>query len=153
MSRRGRRWLLLLVALAVGAAGRPAASQQSPPNARLEMFVLQVARLWADGNATELAALAPAEGRIVLEIGAEPNGLVQRRHAAAALRELFAARETVSLRPTRITIAGGQPMRGFGELVWLSRSRGVTIAQPATLYIGTVWEGGQWRVGELRLLR
>ena len=49
--------------------------------------------------------------------------------------------------------AGGQPVRGFGELSWTSRPRGVTDSETSTVYIGTVWENDAWRIRELRVLR
>jgi hypothetical protein len=147
--------LFLLLLLPLGGLPTPAslvAQETAAPTAPLETFVLQVARLWAAGDATALIDLAPADGRILIDIGAEGAGSVQGRHATAALRSLFAGRESVSIRPTRVTIAGGRPMRGFGELSWVSRSRGITVPQAVTLYVGTVWEEGGWRIREIRIL-
>jgi hypothetical protein len=137
--------LLLLVLL-------PASAQESQRVQPLEEFVRQVARLWAAGDAAALLEYLPADGRIFLDIG-DGSGSVQGRHAAAALRALFAERETTSARPTRVTIAGGRPLRGFGEIAWSSRSRGMSQPQNSVLYVGTVWEGDGWRIRELRLLR
>jgi hypothetical protein len=135
--------LLLFAAAPLGAQA---------PSEPLERFVVQVARLWAAGDAAALVDLAPSNSRIVLDLG-ENLGAVQPRHAAAALRALFGERETSTIRPTRVTHAGGQPARGFGEMAWTSRSRGMSDAQTVTLYVGTVWEDRGWRIRELRILR
>jgi hypothetical protein len=127
-------------------------SAQTPRPEPLERFVLQVARHWAMGDAAALVDLMPANSRLVLDLG-DNLGAVQPRHAAAALRALFTERETAGIRPTRVTLAGGQPLRGFGELAWTSRSRGMSDTQTVTLYVGTVWEGGVWKIRELRILR
>jgi hypothetical protein len=143
------RWLLLPLLICVAA---PLAAQDSAPTEPLERFVVQVARLWASGDAGALVDLAPTDARIVLDLG-DNLGSVQPRHAAAALRALFADRETSNIRPTRVTIAGGRPQRGFGELAWTSRSRGMSDPQTVTLYVGTVWEANGWKIRELRILR
>lgn len=148
MNRNPRTWLLLLPLLLFGTFV-PLPAQEPEP---LEQFVLAVARAWASGDAGALVDRAPADGRIVLDLG-ENMGAVQARHAAAALRALFAERTTTAIRPSRVTVAGGRPLRGFGELQWTSRSRGMSDPQTVTLYVGTVWEGDGWRIRELRILR
>lgn len=146
---------LLMLCLLLASLGLPAAlpAQEDPsPPAPLEEFVGRVVLLWASGDAGGIANLAPADGRMVLDVGGANGGAVQARHVAAALRALFTDRENVSVRPTRVTVAGGTPMRGFGEIVWVSRSRGVTVPRSATVYIGMIWEAGAWRVHELRIM-
>ncbi len=128
-----------------------AAQAQSDVSEPLEVFIQQVARLWAGSEAAGLASLAPSNGRILLELEGE-SGTVQARHAAAAFRALFDDRESVSIRPARVTIAGGSPPRGFGEITWTFRSRGVSDPQTETVYIGAVREGRGWRIAELRII-
>ncbi len=139
--------LLLILALLLVPAG---AHAQARP---LEAFVANVARLWSAGEASELVELAPEDGRILLALGNEEAGAVQERHVAAALRDLFRDRETVSVRPTQVQLSGGAPQRGFGELSWVSRQRGVTRPVTSTVYVGAVYEGNAWRIRELRVLR
>lgn len=141
----------LLLALLLAAPGTALRAQGSG-DPRLDGFVARVARLWEAEDADGLARLAPSGGRMVLEVAGEGAGPVSERHAAAALRSLFADRETVSIRTARSALAGGQPLQGFGELAWTSRSRGVTAARTSTVYVGVVWEGGEWRLRELRVL-
>ncbi len=139
--------LLLILALLLVPAG---AHAQARP---LEAFVANVARLWSAGEASELVELAPEDGRILLALGNEEAGAVQERHVAAALRDLFRDRETVSVRATQVQLSGGTPQRGFGELSWVSRQRGVTRPVTSTVYVGAVYEGNAWRIRELRVLR
>jgi hypothetical protein len=148
MNRMLRPFLALLL---IAAAASPLAAQGSPSEP-LERFITQVARLWASGDAGALVDLAPADSRIMLDVG-ENLGAVQPRHAAAALRALFAERQTSHIRTTGVTIAGGRPPRGFGELSWTTRSRGMSDTQTVTLYVGCVLEDGGWRIRELRILR
>lgn len=142
--------LLALLLLLAGAA--PLRAQGGGGEPRLEDFVARVARLWEAEDASALAALAPSGGRMVLEVGGEGAGPVQGRHVAAALRSLFADRESVSVRPARVTVAGGEPLQGFGEIAWISRSRGVSAPRSATVYVGVVRERDGWRIRELRVL-
>ncbi len=145
------RWIPVGFALLLALlAPRAAAAQQQP--APLQTFVGGVARLWADGNAEDIVELA-ANGRIVLDLAGEGPGEVQARNAAAALRRLFSDRQTVSTRTTQVAISGGTPLRGFGELTWVARPKGVTDTESSVVYIGAVWDGRAWRLRELRVLR
>ena len=135
--------LVLLAPRALAAQGRAAP---------LEGFVASVARLWTQGDAAGISALAPQDGRIVLDLGTGQAEAVEARHAAAALRDLFRDRTTLSVRAAQVTLAGGEPLRGFGELAWVSRPRGVTDTESTTVYVGAVLEPGGWRIRELRVL-
>ena len=140
------RALFILLALVLPSG---LAAQARP----LDAFVATVARHWSAGDASELVELAPADGRIVLALGDGEAGEVQERHVAAALRDLFRDQETVAVRPTQVKVSGGTPLRGFGELTWVSRPRGVTRPVTSTVYVGAVYEGNGWRIHELRVLR
>ncbi|HET7275352.1 MAG TPA: hypothetical protein VFI91_09310 [Longimicrobiaceae bacterium] len=143
--------LFLAVPLILVTPSPAQAQRETAVTVPLEVFVQRVARLWANAEAGGIATLAPADGRILLEIGGETSA-VQARHAAAAFRALFADRQSISVRPARVTIAGDSPPQGFGEISWTFRSRGVSNPQTQTLYIGAVWEGRGWRITELRLI-
>jgi hypothetical protein len=145
-----RRLLSTLLCAFVLLAPRALAAQDRA--APLEGFVGSVARLWTAGDAAGISALAPEDGRIVLDLGTGQALAVDAHHAAAALRDLFRGRVTLSVRAAQMTLAGGEPPRGFGELAWLSRPRGVTDAESTTVYVGAVWESGAWRIRELRVL-
>ncbi|HVG45971.1 MAG TPA: hypothetical protein VM890_14615 [Longimicrobium sp.] len=147
---RSRFLPTLLCALVLLAPRALAAQGRAVP---LEGFVASVARLWTQGDAAGISALAPEDGRIVLDLGTGQAEAVEARHAAAALRDLFRGRSTLSVRAAQVTLAGGEPMRGFGELAWVSRPRGVTDTESTTVYVGAVWEPAGWRIRELRILR
>ena len=142
--------ILLLVAFTLFLAPRAASAQQPAP---LETFVARVAALWAAGDASSLVDLAPEDGRLIVELEPGSGGTVDARHAAAALRELFGRREHVSIRATEVTVSGGAPPRGYGELSWTFRDRGVRDADRAVVYVGAEFERGAWRIRELRLIR
>jgi hypothetical protein len=146
---RNRLFPTLLLVCALLAPRALAAQGRAPA---LEGFVASVARLWTAGDAAGLSALAPADGRIVLDLGTGQAEAVEARHAAAALRDLFRDRTTLSVRAAQVTLAGGEPLRGFGELAWLSRPRGVTDTESTRVYVGAVWEPAGWRIRELRVL-
>ena len=142
--------ILLALLLSALAPRGVAAQQDASP---LASFVASVSRLWAAGDADEIVALAPDDGRILLDLAGDGPGEVQPRNAAAALRRLFAERENVSVRASRVTISGGTPLRGFGELTWIARPRSGTETLTSVVYVGAVWEDEGWRIRELRVLR
>lgn len=144
------RTLPILLALLLGAPAQLAAQQDA---SSLAGFVANVSRLWSAGDADDIVDLAPEDGRILLDLAGEGPGEVQPRNAAAALRRLFGERETTSVRASRVTISGGTPLRGFGELTWIARPRGVSDTLTSVVYVGAVWEDGAWRIRELRVLR
>jgi hypothetical protein len=147
-----RRTVRVAAALAlVLAAAAPARAQTQP--APLGDWMAGVARHWAAGEADRLVALAPMDERIILDLGGEGPGSVQPRHAAAALRRIFGERQTVTVRASRVTLSGGSPVQGFGELTWVARVRGDSDPHTTIVYIGAVWEDGAWRLRELRLMR
>jgi hypothetical protein len=147
--RGAARTVLCALALLVAAA-RPLAAQE-PPRQPLEEFVQQVAWLWNMGDVAALVDLLPLRDRVVLDTG-EGTETVNPRHAAAALRALFDARETDDAHAIRVTLAGGDPPRGFGQLVWSFRTRGAPTSQSRSVYVGAVWQESAWRIGELRIM-
>ena len=146
---RSAVWLLAFLVLGTPDAVR---AQQNGSADALGPFAAHIARLWEAGDADGIAELVGRGGRVSLDLGT-PGGGAQERHAAAALRALFSERESVSARPQRAAVSGGDPPRGFVELVWASRARGAKGASVARVYFGAIWEDGAWRLRELRLLR
>ena len=138
--------LAILLSLVVGAA--PATGQAPAP---IEDFVRRVSYLWEAKDVDNLVDLVTDSEPVVLDRGSGSER-VNSRHAAAALRALFSDLESVSVRPVKATLAGGQPVRGFGELTWVYRARGAPGEQTRSVYVGTVWDGRRWRISELRLL-
>lgn len=148
MNRLTVFFLLPLLLLAGRSLGAQRGADTGMP---LETFVQQVTYLWGQGDVGRLMELVPEDGPVVLDTGSGTE-TVNGRHAAAALRALFSGRESVSARPIRITLAGGTPPRGFGEVSWSFRTRGAPGPQTRSVYIGARWEGSGWRINELRVL-
>lgn len=142
-----RTAVLLLVGGLLAAAG-PASAQSPAP---LEQFVRRVAYLWEARDVDNLVDLVSDTEAVLLDRGSGSER-VNGRHAAAALRALFSDRESISVRPARAAVSGGQPVRGFGELTWVYRARGVPGERTVSVYVGAVWDSGRWRIRELRLL-
>lgn len=139
---------LVLMGLLIGASPVPA---QEPEAAPLEQFVNRVAHLWEAKDVDRLVDLVSEAEQMVLDRG----GGVERvsgRHAAAALRSIFADLESVSVEPAKAAVSGGRPLRGFGELTWVYRARGGPGEQTVSVYVGTIWDGRYWRIGELRII-
>ncbi len=145
-----RSWLavLLLSGTALLLTAAPAHAQDRP----IEELVQRVGQMWSAGDVSGLMELVPARGSLLLDTGSGTES-VNRRHAAAALRVLFSERDTRIVRPVRVTLAGGSPPRGFGELNWSFRQRGAPAPQSRTVYVGASWENGEWRVTELRVMQ
>ena len=142
-----RAALLLLVGGLLVAPGQAPAQSPAP----LEQFVRRVAYLWEARDVDNLVDLVSETEPVLLDRGSGTEQ-VNGRHAAAALRAVFSDRETISARPARVAVSGGQPARGFGELTWVYRARGVPGERTVSVYVGAVWDGTRWRIRELRLL-
>lgn len=141
------------VAVVVGAllisavAALPARGQDDLSRA-LESF----AAMWARGDAVALAGYSAGRG-IELEAQGETLGRVSGRKAAAALRQLFADQETVSVRAGMTSRVTGTDDAAFGELTWELRPRGSALPTRVTVFLGLVREGSVWRVSQIRVLR
>ena len=144
---------LLLAGMLALIAPAPLAAQQdlSERPAPLEEFVQRVARLWSTGEVADLVEMIPDDSRFMLDTGA---GLetANTRHAAAALRALFAESETIRVSPIRVTVASTEPVSGFGEISWTYRARGAPGEESRSVYVGARWEGRDWRLTEVRIM-
>jgi hypothetical protein len=129
----------------------PAAAQDSPGEIPLDTFVDRVAGLWAGADVEALVGLISESEPLLLDAGSGTQS-ANSRHAAAALRALFAENETVAVRTVRVTMASASPIRGFGELTWTFRTRGTPIDQSRSLYVAALREDGSWHITELRLM-
>ncbi|HUE96639.1 MAG TPA: hypothetical protein VMN39_08265 [Longimicrobiaceae bacterium] len=147
MRARVAPWALALVLL----AWPPALGHAQPSGGELEEFVGEVARLWGEGNVAGLIERIPETDPLRLDTGSglEPS---TERHAAAALRDLFANRRTVGARTVQVTLASAQPPAGFGQIAWTYRDRGAPGEQVRSIYVAAVWQSGVWRITELRLM-
>jgi len=143
------RFLLALVATLALVTPAPAQTGADLP---LEDFVQHVASLWASGDVSSLVDLIPADNRVLLDTGSGSE-TANARHASAALRALFAERETLGARAVRVTVSSSRPPRGFGELAWAFRDRGAPGEQARSVYVAALREERGWRISELRIMR
>lgn len=142
------RHAFLAALAALMLSGSPAVAQAPAP---LEQFVRRVGYLWQAKDVDNLVDLVTETEPVLLDRGSGTER-VNGRHASAALRALFSDLESISVRPAKATVSGGQPVRGFGELIWVYRARGGPGEETRSVYVGAVWNGRNWRISELRLL-
>lgn len=141
-----RRLLALVFGLSLAAA--PAAAQQPDDLVRLK-DTLTI--LWQRGDAARLVKLSAGSG-VDLEVRGNAMGALTGRRAAAALRHLFAAQETVSVETGVPSRVAGADNRAFLELTWEVRPSGGPMSERSTVFIGFVREGSQWKVSQIRVL-
>lgn len=140
-----RLLIAVLVATLFGAAPLPA--QQD-----LSTALDSLAALWARGDAGSLALFGAGRG-IDLEVHGESLGRVSGRKAAAALRQVFASHETVSVRPNMSSRVTGAENTAFAELTWDVRPRGSMVPARSTVFLGLVRENRGWQVSQIRVMR
>lgn len=139
---------LLLLALGLSLLASPIAAQQPDDLTRLKDTLTQ---LWQRGDAGRLVALGAGAG-LELEVRGQAMGPLTGRRAAAALRHLFAAQQTVSVRSGQASRVAGTDNRAFMELTWEVRPTGGPVSERSTVFIGFVREGSDWKVSQIRIL-
>lgn len=142
--------LALLVFLGLAPWGAPAQAQA--PGRELDRTLNRIASAWSRGDAGGVLAHASGDG-VTLELEGDVMGPLPARQAAAALRQVLAGRETLSVRPGMTRIVGDRAPRAFGELSWTSRAEGTTERETRTVFLAFTQEGGAWRLTQVRLLR
>ena len=141
------RWLILgMLGLTVGAGGPAICLAQD-----LERAAAGFATQWAAGDVSALQTRF-SQGGVRVQWEARPLGALSPRRAGASIREYLENREAVSARVSRTGEVGGEPPRGFAEIRWESRVRGMTETVTRTVFVAFVYEDGTWRVAELRVL-
>jgi hypothetical protein len=144
---RVRRTLVLgLLAVAAGAGVPPACLGQS-----LEQTAAIFAQQWAAGDVSRLQSRFSQSG-VRVQWEARPLGALSPQRAGASIREYLETREAASARVSRTGEVGGEPPRGFAEIRWESRIRGMSEMVTRTVFVAFVYEDGNWRVAELRVL-
>jgi hypothetical protein len=144
---RVRRTLVLgLLAVAAGAGVPPACLGQN-----LEQTAAIFAQQWAAGDVSRLQSRFSQSG-VRVQWEARPLGALSPQRAGASIREYLETREAASARVSRTGEVGGEPPRGFAEIRWESRIRGMSEMVTRTVFVAFVYEDGNWRVAELRVL-
>lgn len=130
-------------------AAAPASAQQ---NDGLAGLLDTLAVLWTRGDAAALVAHG-ADAGLDLEIHGESVGTLEGRRAAAALRQLFGALETVSVEAGSAGRVVGAEDRAFGEFIWVVRMPGGMVSESNRIFVALVRENDEWHVSQIRILR
>jgi hypothetical protein len=117
----------------------------------LERAAAQFAAQWAAGDVSQIQSCFSQSGTRV-QWEARPLGALSPQRAGASIREYLANREAASARVSRSGEVGGEPPKGFAEIRWESRIRGMSEMVTRTVFVAFVYEDGVWRVAELRVL-
>jgi hypothetical protein len=144
--RVARTLVLGMLAVGVG-AGLPNACLGQD----LEQAAAAFAGQWAAGDVSRLQSRFSQSG-VRIQWEARPLGALSPQRAGASIREYLENREATSARVSRTGDVGGEPPRGFAEIRWESRIRGMSEIVTRTVFVAFVYEDGAWRVAELRVL-
>lgn len=139
---------LLALSLGLSLLAAPAAAQDPDGLSRL-MDTLTV--LWQRGDAGALVQLGSDTG-LELEVQGHAMGPLTGRRAAAALRHVFSAQQTVGVRSAAPSRVAGTDDRAFVELIWEVRPAGAPTRERNTVFIGFIREGAHWRISQIRIL-
>ena len=143
--RVGRILVLGVVAVAVGVSTPAACLGQD-----LEQAAAAFAAQWSAGDVSRLQSRFSQSG-VRVQWEAQPLGALSPQRAGASIREYLGNREAAA-RVSRTGEVGGEPLRGFAEIRWESRIRGMSERVTRTVFVAFVYEDGAWRVAELRVL-
>ena len=142
----GRMLVLGMVAVAVGVSEPVACLGQD-----LEQAAAEFAAQWSAGDVSRLQSRFSQSG-VRVQWEARPLGALSPQRAGASVREYLGTREAASAHVSRTGEVGGEPLRGFAEIRWESRIRGMSEMVTRTVFVAFVYEDGAWRVAELRVL-
>jgi hypothetical protein len=139
----------LAVALSPAAFAAPASAQQPDD---LDRLLNEFTALWYMGDAAGLVELA-AERGVEIELRGYAIGPLAGRRAAAALRHLFGAQQTVDVRAEPASRVAGADDRAFVEMIWEVRPGGAHVSEATIVFVGFVREGSRWKVSQIRILQ
>lgn len=136
--RRALVWMGLALALPAPAVAQTPSLQPAAEAAR---------RSWLDQNAEGLVQGSPGL-RLQLP-GADPSGSLDRRQAAALLRDFMQNTEEVGMEIRDAREVGAD--RGFVELLRQYRVKGTQEVKEQSLFLSYAREGEGWVLTELRV--
>lgn len=143
---------ILACALALSLLAAPIDGQQpGQPGDELARLNDTLSILWHRGDAGGLVRLSAGSG-VSLELQGHAMGPLTGRRAAAALRHLFAAQQSVAVRSGQPSRVAGADHRAFVELTWEVRPAGTSVTERNTVFIGFIREGSRWKISQIRLL-
>jgi hypothetical protein len=129
----------------------PLVAQEDGGEEALRDLVASIARSWSRGDADGVLSTASEDG-VRLQLLGGGSGRQSRRRAAAVLRRLLAENEGGRAGAGMVSVVGGSPPRGFGELLWQNGAPGTPGVVRTVVYLGFRLEDGRWRLNEIRLL-
>ena len=138
--------VLGMVAVAVGLSAPAAGFGQD-----LEQAAAAFAAQWSAGDVSRLESRFSQSG-VRVQWEDRPLGALSPERAGASIREYLGTREAQSVQVSRTGEVGGEPLRGFAEIRWESRIRGMSEIVTRTVFVAFVYEDGAWWVAELRVL-
>ena len=117
----------------------------------LEEAATGFATQWAASDVSRLQSRFSQSG-VSIQWEVRPLGALSPQRAGASIREYLENREAASARVSRVEEVGGEPPRGFAEIRWKSRIRGMSEVVTRIVFVAFVYEDSNWRVAELRVL-
>lgn len=118
----------------------------------LDGAMSRFASAWRRNDYKAIAALIARDGASI-ETDAGRLGPLGPRQAAAVLRGLFSERNTTQVRTRQIQDVGGNPQKGYAELVWMTMAPATTEPLRVVVFVEFVQESDrEWRVARIRLL-
>jgi len=117
----------------------------------LEGEALRFAHAWENEDVELLGEIMQEDG-IRLRLPGEEHVLIRPRQARAALSAFLGRYAGGEAQITRVSLAGGDPAKGFAEIRWRTGSPGVTEPVFFTLFVGYSFENENWAVTEIRVL-
>lgn len=120
---------------------------QSIPDVQAE----RVARAWAEKDVRALGQLMVEDG-IRLHLPGEEHQRISPRQARAALGAFLDRYSSGEIGITDVSLAGGDPGKGFAEIRWQTGSPGVMEPVIFTLFVAFASVDESWMVTEIRVL-
>ena len=117
----------------------------------LEGEALRFAQAW-EREDTRLLGEVMVEDGIRLHLPGEDHILIRPRQAQAALGAFLERHIGGEAQVTRVSLAGGDPEKGFAEIRWRTGSPGAADPTIFTLFVAYALENESWAVTEIRVL-
>ena len=117
----------------------------------LEGEAHRFAEAWVREDLRTLGAAMAPEG-IRLHLSGEEHALILPRQARAAIGAFLERYSRGEVQVTRVSIARGDPAKGYSEIRWVTQAPGVTEPQTFTIFVAFSLREEAWQVTEIRVL-
>jgi hypothetical protein len=139
--------LVLLLVTAMLATPAPAPAQD------LDVAMYSLANAWRRNDYKVIATLIANDG-VSIETDAGRFGPLGGRQAAAILRTLFGERATTQVRTRQFQAVGGNPQKGYAELIWTTMAPETTQPLRIVVFVEFIREQErEWKITRIRLLQ